>query len=82
MNSTPVVSRTELAIPYPQETIDYINSIFRAVDAIGQRASVSSSSRTLNNRNASDPHEMAQAFKSTQDNSQRRLAWQTNLGLS
>lgn len=76
----------------PQETTDYINSISRAVDAATQRASMSSDSHTVNNTfgdthmtvntKASDPREVARAIKSAQDDHQRRLTWQTNIGLT
>ncbi len=76
----------------PQETIDYINSISRAVDAANQRASTSSNSHTVNhtfgdthmtvNTKASDPREVARAIKSAQDGHQRRLTWQANMGLT
>ena len=76
----------------PQETIDYVNSISRAVDAANQRASTSSNSHTVNhtfgdthmtvNTKASDPREVARAIKSAQDDHQRRLTWQANMGLT
>ncbi|MCP1269476.1 lytic transglycosylase domain-containing protein [Acetobacter cerevisiae] len=76
----------------PQETIDYVNSISRAVDAANQRASTNSNSHTVTNTfgdthmtvntKASDPREVARAIKSAQDDHQRRLTWQANMGLT
>ncbi|MFT9026564.1 transglycosylase SLT domain-containing protein [Acetobacter indonesiensis] len=76
----------------PQETLDYITSVSRAVDAASQKASMGDENHTVNNTfgdthlnvttNASDPHAVAKAVKTTFDRNQRMLARQANLGLS